>query len=378
MVLFVVLSITAIYLLENHGLVILGLTTVSRILLAAGVFSLILLVFGLAGFVVGLYKKFSYVRGQISEGIARGHWWLERIAYLKGKREDLKSLRPKVENFLGFMVEGLRRPWVLDEGVFEISTQSSELIGSVPRSFQIAEPAEDGFDDKAQAIALGQIVRNGWRRSAFQQRLDLITQDYGLDQHPANDVFRDESSTGVRQLCFDELKTLKYLNQVAREEIRRRHAQVFSEVLREDLRPRVRRLEPDPLYGLVTSNDPFEGGGDDLVDWDDFLGALTGLTSPFAANTFSSGGIRQHHHTQLRPLFFGNTRLVPEKRTLGLEYRKLDNTLDGIAEVTYRVDVSEPLDPQDTALLSKVLFSPTGAAPRVVPSLLAETADVSI
>lgn len=378
MALFVVFSVGASYLLDNYGIVIFGLTTVGSIFFVAGIFSLVLLTIGLVGLMVGLYKKFSYVRGQISDGIARGRWWLERIAYLKGKRDDLELLRPKVENFLGFMVEGLRRPWVVDEGLLDASTQSAELIGSVPRSFQIAEPVDDGFDDKVLGIALGQIVRNGWRRRAFQQRLDSITQEHSLDQYPANEVFRDESATGVRQLCFDEFETVKYLNQVAQEEIKERRAQVFSQVLREDLRPRVRMIEPDSLYGLVTSNDPFEEGGDDLIDWDDFLGALTGLTSPFAANTFSSNGVRQHHHTQVRPVFFGDKRLVPEKRTVGLEYRKLDNTLDGIAEVTYRVDVSEPLDPQDTALLSKVLYSPAGTSSSVVTSQLEDTADAFI
>lgn len=304
----------------------------------------------------------SYYRGwsTFQAKVNRTLWDLEEVAQnaatVRSEQLRLKSVYPQLREWLEIMGHSLTRPWSVNKRWLETFSANIQR-GSLPHSMHIAQTDES--DGPAmmgmQRFAAERFMVRGWRSRVFDEQVDLIREQLGLNRDRLDVDLLDSdiayAPNGPRALVRANITDEKILEKVALKQIDPLTLLVQREAIA-NTRPPVHEVKSDQMDALSDAESQLKE-----VAWDDFismpLGGNSRLVSPFALHALSDSGQVSGHHSRAESFFIIPQRLESQvANEKPQNVRTYSESTNLPMDIVIRLDITGPIPKENLALLS--------------------------
>ena len=279
------------------------------------------------------------------------------IDEVRNARELIDSLHPQVPQILEVLSLSLHRPWVIksDSLLFSGSVPDTATL---PSCVEVAVPVISRKSPKYEELVLrtmNEIQTSAWRSEAHTEIIQRLAESIGLgsDGMAIRELDDDQRKSGKRQLILTAGQNLESA-EVIGEKLVEKFTRITQENVLPIAQPDVVSLRPNPLEGLELDGSIGSSSSVPISKWEEKLGEIADLASPWSISTFSETGQNLNRHNQVESIFIASSR-VPAK--VGVEKTVAVNPGARPFEVAIRVDLSVWCKPNEVAIFSD--FKPT-------------------
>ena len=279
------------------------------------------------------------------------------IDEVRNARELIDSLHPQVPQILEVLSLSLHRPWVIksDSLLFSGSVPDTATL---PSCVEVAVPVISRKSPKYEELVLrtmNEIQTSAWRSEAHTEIIQRLAESIGLgsDGMAIRELDDDQRKSGKRQLILTAGQNLESA-EVIGEKLVEKFTRITQENVLPIAQPDVVSLRPNPLEGLELDGSIGSSSSVPISKWEEKLGEIADLASPWSISTFSETGQTLNRHNQVESIFIASSR-VPAK--VGVEKTDAVNPGARPFEVAIRVDLSVWCKPNEVAIFSD--FKPT-------------------
>jgi len=279
------------------------------------------------------------------------------IDEVRNARELIDSLHPQVPQILEVLSLSLHRPWVIksDSLLFSGSVPDTATL---PSCVEVAVPVISRKSPKYEELVLrtmNEIQTSAWRSEAHTEIIQRLAESIGLgsDGMAIRELDDDQRKSGKRQLILTAGQNLESA-EVIGEKLVEKFTRITQENVLPIAQPDVVSLRPNPLEGLELDGSIGSSSSVPISKWEEKLGEIADLASPWSISSFSEKGQALNRHNQVESIFIASSR-VPAK--VGVEKTVAVNPGARPFEVAIRVDLSVWCKPNEVAIFSD--FKPT-------------------
>ena len=279
------------------------------------------------------------------------------INEVRNARELIDSLHPQVPQILEVLSLSLHRPWVIksDSLLFSGSVPDTATL---PSCVEVAVPVISRKSLKYEELVLktmNKIQTPAWRAEAHNAIIQRLAESigFGSDGMAIRELDDDQRKSGKRQLILTAGQNLESAELIG-EKLVEKFTRITQEDVLPDAQPDVISLRPNPLEGLELDGSIGSSSSVPISKWEEKLGEIADLASPWSISSFSEKGQALNRHNQVESIFIASSR-VPAKE--GVEKTVAVNPGARPFEVAIRVDLSAWCKPDEVAIFSD--FKPT-------------------
>jgi hypothetical protein len=310
---------------------------------------------------LGLLFAFSRKNSEhlqlVAEETARTLAMENGINDVRNARELIDSLHPQVPQILEVLSLSLHRPWVIksDSLLFSGSVPDTATL---PSCVEVAVPTISRKSPKYEELVLktmNKIQTPAWRAEAHNEIIQRLAESigFGSDGMAIRELDDDQRKSGKRQLILTAGQNLESA-EIIGEKLVEKFTRITQEDVLPDAQPDVISLRPNPLAGLELDGSLGSSSSVPISKWEEKLGEIADLASPWSISTFSETGQAANRHNEVESIFIASSR-VPAKQ--GVEKTVAVNPGARPFEVAIRVDLSAWCKPNELAIFSD--FKPT-------------------
>ena len=279
------------------------------------------------------------------------------IDEVRNARELIDSLHPQVPQILEVLSLSLHRPWVIksDSLLFSGSVPDTATL---PSCVEVAVPTISRKSPKYEELVLrtmNEIQTSAWRSEAHREIIQRLAESigFGSDGMAIRELDDDQRKSGKRQLILTAGQNLESAEQIG-ERLVEKFTRITQESVLPEAQPDVISLRPNPLEGLELDGSLGSSTSAPVSKWEEKLGEIADLASPWSISTFSETGQTLNRHNTVESIFIASSK-VPAKD--GVEKTVAVNPGARPFEVAIRVDLSAWCKPNEVAIFSD--FKPT-------------------
>ncbi len=310
---------------------------------------------------IGLLFAFSRKNSEHSQLVAeesgRALAMENGIDEVRNARELLDSLHPQVPQILEVLSLSLHRPWVIksDSLLFSGSVPDTATL---PSCVEVAVPVISRKSPKYEELVLrtmNEIQTSAWRSEAHTEIIQRLAESIGLgsDGMAIRELDDDQRKSGKRQLILTAGQNLESA-EVIGEKLVEKFTRITQENVLPIAQPDVVSLRPNPLEGLELDGSIGSSSSVPISKWEEKLGEIADLASPWSILSFSEKGQALNRHNQVESIFIASSRVRSKE---GVEKTVAVNPGARPFEVAIRVDLSAWCKPDEVAIFSD--FKPT-------------------
>jgi len=279
------------------------------------------------------------------------------IDEVRNARELIDSLHPQVPQILEVLSLSLHRPWVIksDSLLFSGSVPDTATL---PSCVEVAVPVISRKSPKYEELVLrtmNEIQTSAWRSEAHTEIIQRLAESIGLgsDGMAIRELDDDQRKSGKRQLILTAGQNLESA-EVIGEKLVEKFTRITQENVLPIAQPDVVSLRPNPLEGLELDGSIGSSSSVPISKWEEKLGEIADLASPWSILSFSEKGQALNRHNQVESIFIASSRVRSKE---GVEKTVAVNPGARPFEVAIRVDLSAWCKPDEVAIFSD--FKPT-------------------
>ncbi len=309
------------------------------------------------GLLFAFSRKNSEHLQLVAEESARTLAMENGINDVRNARELIDSLHPQVPQILEVLSLSLHRPWVIksDSLLFSGSVPDTATL---PSCVEVAVPVISRKSPKYEELVLktmNKIQTPAWRAEAHTEIIQRLAESigFGSDGMAIREIDDDQRKSGKRQLILTAGQNLESAELIG-EKLVEKFTRITQEDVLPDVQPDVISLRPNPLEGLELDGSLGSSSSVPISKWEEKLGEIADLASPWSISSFSEKGQALNRHNQVESIFIASSR-VPAKE--GVEKTVAVDPGARPFEVAIRVDLSAWCKPDEVAIFSD--FKPT-------------------
>jgi hypothetical protein len=309
------------------------------------------------GLLFAFSRKNSEHKQLVAEESGRALAMENGIDEVRNARELIDSLHPQVPQILEVLSLSLHRPWVIksDSLLFSGSVPDTATL---PSCVEVAVPTISRKSPKYEELVLrtmNEIQTSAWRSEAHTEIIQRLAESigFGSDGMAIRELDDDQRKSGKRQLILTAGQNLESAEQIG-ERLVEKFTRITQERVLPEAQPDVVSLRPNPLEGLELDGSLGSSTSAPVSKWEEKLGEIADLASPWSISTFSETGQTANRHNQVESIFIASSK-VPAKE--GVEKTVAVNPGARPFEVAIRVDLSAWCKPNEVAIFSD--FKPT-------------------
>lgn len=309
------------------------------------------------GLLFAFSRKNSEHKQLVAEESARTLAMENGINDVRNARELIDSLHPQVPQILEVLSLSLHRPWVIksDSLLFSGSVPDTATL---PSCVEVAVPVISRKSPKYEELVLktmNKIQTPAWRAEAHTEIIQRLAESigFGSDGMAIRELDDDQRKSGKRQLILTAGQNLESAELIG-EKLVEKFTRITQEDVLPDVQPDVISLRPNPLEGLELDGSLGSSSSVPISKWEEKLGEIADLASPWSISSFSEKGQALNRHNQVESIFIASSR-VPAKE--GVVKTVAVNPGARPFEVAIRVDLSAWCKPDEVAIFSD--FKPT-------------------
>jgi len=309
------------------------------------------------GLLFAFSRKNSEHKQLVAEESGRALAMENGIEEVRNARELIDSLHPQVPQILEVLSLSLHRPWVIksDSLLFSGSVPDTATL---PSCVEVAVPTISRKSPKYEELVLrtmNEIQTSAWRSEAHTEIIQRLAESigFGSDGMAIRELDDDQRKSGKRQLILTAGQNLESAEQIG-ERLVEKFTRITQERVLPEAQPDVISLRPNPLEGLELDGSLGSSTSAPVSKWEEKLGEIADLASPWSISTFSETGQTANRHNQVESIFIASSK-VPAKE--GVEKTVAVNPGARPFEVAIRVDLSAWCKPNEVAIFSD--FKPT-------------------
>lgn len=309
------------------------------------------------GLLFAFSRKNSEHKQLVAEESGRALAMENGIDEVRNARELIESLHPQVPQILEVLSLSLHRPWVIksDSLLFSGSVPDTATL---PSCVEVAVPTISRKSPKYEELVLrtmNEIQTSAWRSEAHTEIIQRLAESigFGSDGMAIRELDDDQRKSGKRQLILTAGQNLESAEQIG-ERLVEKFTRITQERVLPEAQPDVISLRPNPLEGLELDGSLGSSTSAPVSKWEEKLGEIADLASPWSISTFSETGQTANRHNQVESIFIASAK-VPAKE--GVEKTVAVNPGARPFEVAIRVDLSAWCKPNEVAIFSD--FKPT-------------------
>jgi len=309
------------------------------------------------GLLFAFSRKNSEHKQLVAEESGRALAMENGIEEVRNARELIDSLHPQVPQILEVLSLSLHRPWVIksDSLLFSGSVPDTATL---PSCVEVAVPTISRKSPKYEELVLrtmNEIQTSAWRSEAHTEIIQRLAESigFGSDGMAIRELDDDQRKSGKRQLILTAGQNLESAEQIG-ERLVEKFTRITQERVLPEVQPDVISLRPNPLEGLELDGSLGSSTSAPVSKWEEKLGEIADLASPWSISTFSETGQTANRHNQVESIFIASSK-VPAKE--GVEKTVAVNPGARPFEVAIRVDLSAWCKPNEVAIFSD--FKPT-------------------
>ena len=309
------------------------------------------------GLLFAFSRKNSEHKQLVAEESGRALAMENGIDEVRNARELIDSLHPQVPQILEVLSLSLHRPWVIksDSLLFSGSVPDTATL---PSCVEVAVPTISRKSPKYEELVLrtmNEIQTSAWRSEAHTEIIQRLAESigFGSDGMAIRELDDDQRKSGKRQLILTAGQNLESAEQIG-ERLVEKFTRITQERVLPEAQPDVISLRPNPLEGLELDGSLGSSTSAPVSKWEEKLGEIADLASPWSISTFSETGQTANRHNQVESIFIASAK-VPAKE--GVEKTVAVNPGARPFEVAIRVDLSAWCKPNEVAIFSD--FKPT-------------------
>jgi len=309
------------------------------------------------GLLFAFSRKNSEHKQLVAEESGRALAMENGIEEVRNARELIDSLHPQVPQILEVLSLSLHRPWVIksDSLLFSGSVPDTATL---PSCVEVAVPTISRKSLKYEELVLrtmNEIQTSAWRSEAHTEIIQRLAESigFGSDGMAIRELDDDQRKSGKRQLILTAGQNLESAEQIG-ERLVEKFTRITQERVLPEVQPDVISLRPNPLEGLELDGSLGSSTSAPVSKWEEKLGEIADLASPWSISTFSETGQTANRHNQVESIFIASSK-VPAKE--GVEKTVAVNPGARPFEVAIRVDLSAWCKPNEVAIFSD--FKPT-------------------
>ena len=309
------------------------------------------------GLLFAFSRKNSEHKQLVAEESGRALAMENGIDEVRNARELIDSLHPQVPQILEVLSLSLHRPWVIksDSLLFSGSVPDTATL---PSCVEVAVPTISRKSPKYEELVLrtmNEIQTSAWRSEAHTEIIQRLAESigFGSDGMAIRELDDDQRKSGKRQLILTAGQNLESAEQIG-ERLVEKFTRITQERVLPEAQPDVISLRPNPLEGLELDGSLGSSTSAPVSKWEEKLGEIADLASPWSISTFSETGQTANRHNQVESIFIASSK-VPAKE--GVVKTVAVNPGARPFEVAIRVDLSAWCKPNEVAIFSD--FKPT-------------------
>jgi len=309
------------------------------------------------GLLFAFSRKNSEHKQLVAEESARTLAMENGINEVRNSRELIDSLHPQVSQILEVLSLSLHRPWVIksDSLLFSGSVPDTATL---PSCVEVAVPTISRKSPKYEELVLktmNKIQTPAWRAEAHTEIIQRLAESigFGSDGMAIRELDDDQRKSGKRQLILTAGQNLESAELIGAELVEK-FTRITQESVHPYAQPDVISLRPNPLEGLELDGSLGSSSSVPISKWEEKLGEIADLASPWSISTFSETGQTLNRHNEVESIFIASSK-VPAKE--GVEKTVAVNPGARPFEVAIRVDLSAWCKPNEVAIFSD--FKPT-------------------
>jgi hypothetical protein len=309
------------------------------------------------GLLFAFSRKNSEHKQLVAEESGRALAMENGIDEVRNARELIDSLHPQVPQILEVLSLSLHRPWVIksDSLLFSGSVPDTATL---PSCVEVAVPTISRKSPKYEELVLrtmNEIQTSAWRSEAHTEIIQRLAESigFGSDGMAIRELDDDQRKSGKRQLILTAGQNLESAEQIG-ERLVEKYTRITQESVLPEAQPDVISLRPNPLAGLELDGSLGISTSAPVSKWEEKLGEIADLASPWSISTFSETGQALNRHNTVESIFIASSK-VPAKE--GVEKTVAVNPGARPFEVAIRVDLSAWCKPNEVAIFSD--FKPT-------------------
>lgn len=309
------------------------------------------------GLLFAFSRKNSEHKQLVKEENGRALAMENGIDEVRNARELIDSLHPQVPQILEVLSLSLHRPWVIksDSLLFSGSVPDTATL---PSCVEVAVPTIYRKSPKYEELVLrtmNEIQTSAWRSEAHTEIIQRLAESigFGSDGMAIRELDDDQRKSGKRQLILTAGQNLESAEQIG-ERLVEKFTRITQERVLPEAQPDVISLRPNPLEGLELDGSLGSSTSAPVSKWEEKLGEIADLASPWSISTFSETGQALNRHNGVESIFIASSK-VPAKE----DVVKTVAVNPGARpfEVAIRVDLSAWCKPNEVAIFSD--FKPT-------------------
>ena len=309
------------------------------------------------GLLFAFSRKNSEHKQLVAEESGRALAMENGIDEVRNARELIDSLHPQVPQILEVLSLSLHRPWVIksDSLLFSGSVPDTATL---PSCVEVAVPTISRKSPKYEELVLrtmNEIQTSAWRSEAHTEIIQRLAESigFGSDGMAIRELDDDQRKSGKRQLILTAGQNLESAEQIG-ERLVEKFTRITQERVLPEAQPDVISLRPNPLEGLELDGSLGSSTSAPVSKWEEKLGEIADLASPWSISTFSETGQALNRHNGVESIFIASSK-VPAKE--GVVKAVAVNPGARPFEVAIRVDLSAWCKPNEVAIFSD--FKPT-------------------
>jgi hypothetical protein len=309
------------------------------------------------GLLFAFSRKNSEHKQLVAEESGRALAMENGIDEVRNARELIDSLHPQVPQMLEVLSLSLHRPWVIksDSLLFSGSVPDTATL---PSCVEVAVPTISRKSPKYEELVLrtmNEIQTSAWRSEAHTEIIQRLAESigFGSDGMAIRELDDDQRKSGKRQLILTAGQNLESAEQIG-ERLVEKFTRITQESVLPEAQPDVISLRPNPLEGLELDGSLGSSTSAPVSKWEEKLGEIADLASPWSISTFSETGQALNRHNGVESIFIASSK-VPAKE--GVVKTVAVNPGARPFEVAIRVDLSAWCKPNEVAIFSD--FKPT-------------------
>jgi molecular chaperone GrpE (heat shock protein) len=309
------------------------------------------------GLLFAFSRKNSEHSQLVAEESGRALAMEKGIDEVRNARELIDSLHPQVPQILEVLSLSLHRPWVIksDSLLFSGSVPDTATL---PSCVEVAVPVISRKSLKYEELVLktmNKIQTPAWRAEAHNAIIQRLAESigFGSDGMAIRELDDDQRKSGKRQLILTAGQNLESAELIG-EKLVEKFTRITQEDVLPDAQPDVISLRPNPLEGLELDGSIGSSSSVPISKWEEKLGEIADLASPWSISSFSEKGQALNRHNQVESIFIASSRVRSKE---GVEKTVAVNPGARPFEVAIRVDLSVWCKPDEVAIFSD--FKPT-------------------
>lgn len=309
------------------------------------------------GLLFAFSRKNSEHKQLVAEESGRALAMENGIDEVRNARELIDSVHPQVPQILEVLSLSLHRPWVIksDSLLFSGSVPDTATL---PSCVEVAVPTIYRKSPKYEELVLrtmNEIQTSAWRSEAHTEIIQRLAESigFGSDGMAIRELDDDQRKSGKRQLILTAGQNLESAEQIG-ERLVEKFTRITQERVLPEAQPDVISLRPNPLEGLELDGSLGSSTSAPVSKWEEKLGEIADLASPWSISTFSETGQALNRHNGVESIFIASSK-VPAKE--GVVKTVAVNPGARPFEVAIRVDLSAWCKPNEVAIFSD--FKPT-------------------